>query len=144
MVTAAPPLTLVPLATMTAVLREPLVLKNSPAGSRWIFEVESGTFEGERVRARLKGQANGDWLTVGPDGTGTLDVRALMETDDGALVFVLYHGRVDFSAGPDAPLYSTPRFETGDPRYAWLNKIQAVGKGRRAGQVLTYEVFELR
>jgi hypothetical protein len=143
-VTATEPLTLVPLATMTAVLRAPLVLKDTPAGSRWIFEVESGSFAGERITARLKGQANGDWLTVGPEGTGTLDVRALMETDDGALVFVLYNGRVDLSAGLGAPLYSTPRFETGDPRYLWLNKIQAVGKGRLDGQTLTYDVYELR
>ena len=36
----------------------------------------------------------------------------LLETDDGALVFIQYHGRVDIGAGRGAPLYSTPRFET--------------------------------
>jgi flavin reductase (DIM6/NTAB) family NADH-FMN oxidoreductase RutF len=29
-----------------------------------------------------------------------------------------------------SPVYTTPRFETGDERYAWLNKMQAVMKGR--------------
>lgn len=62
-----------------------------------IFEVESGRLEGDRIRAKLKGRAAADWLTVGPDGTGALDVRALVETDDGALVFIQYSGRVDAS-----------------------------------------------
>lgn len=57
---------------------------------------------------------------MGPDGTGTVDVRVLVETADGALVFVQYQGRVDLSAGMGAPIYIAPRFETSDPRYAWL------------------------
>jgi hypothetical protein len=135
-------LELIPLATMTAVLEKPFVLDGTPSGGKWIFEVSSATFEGERVRAKLKGHAAADWLTVGSDGTGTLDVRALMETDDGALVFVQYSGRVDVSVG--GPTYATPRFETGDDRYRWLNKIQAVGKGILKGDTLTYELYELR
>jgi hypothetical protein len=36
-------------------------------------------------------------------------------------------------------------FETGDARYAWLNKIQAVAKGTvDQSMVLTYEVYEMR
>jgi hypothetical protein len=129
---------------MTAQLSTPFMLDGTPAGSRWIFEVESGALEGDRLRAKLKGVAAADWLVIGPDGTGTLDVRVLVETDDGALVFIQYNGRVDTSKGLDAPVYSTPRFETGDKRYLWLNKIQAVGKGRFEGSTLTYELFELR
>ena len=137
-------LELVPLGTMTALLRPPFVLDGTPAGGRWIFEVAEGAIEGDRVRGSLKGRAAADWLVVGPDGTGTLDVRALFETDDGALVFVQYHGRLDLSDGPGAPVYATPRFETGDERYRWLNRIQAVGKGRLDGPTLTYELYELR
>ena len=85
------------------------------------------------------GSANADWCTIGPDGTGSLDVRALMETHDGGLVFVQYTGRTDFST-----MYSTPRFETGDDRYRWLNQIQAVGKGSLDGTTLVYDLYELR
>ncbi len=137
-------LTLVPLATMVAELRPPRVLPNTPAGTRMIYEVVSGSISGERLNAKLVGDAAADWLLVGPDGTGTLDVRSLVQTDDGALVFLQYHGRVDLSAGADAPLFSTPRFETGDKRYSWLNKLQAVGKGSLVGTTLTYELYELR
>ncbi|HYU86394.1 MAG TPA: DUF3237 domain-containing protein [Kribbellaceae bacterium] len=136
-------LELFPLATMVAELREPKVLPKTPAGTRMIYEVESGHITGERLRAELHGGAAADWLLVGPDGTGTLDVRSLVETDDGALIFIQYRGRVDLST-PGAPLYSTPRFETGDPRYSWLNKVQAVGKGELVGNTLTYELYELR
>jgi Protein of unknown function (DUF3237) len=46
-------------------------------------------------------------------------------------IFVQYQGRADLSRGLQLPLtvYVAPRFETGDERYAWLNRIQAVGKG---------------
>ncbi len=36
------------------------------------------------------------------------------------------------------------RFETGDARYAWLNKIQSVAKGRLDGSNLVYEIYEVR
>jgi len=134
---------LVPLATMTAELRRPFVLTGTPIGERRIFEVSSGSITGYRINGSMKGSAAADWLVVGPDGTGTLDVRALVETDDGALVFIQYTGRVDVTVA-DAPVYSTPRFETGDDRYRWLNKIQAVGKGRFDGTTLTYELCEVR
>jgi hypothetical protein len=71
-------------------------------------------------------------------------VRVLFETHDGALVFMQYHGRVDLCAGPSAPVYATPRFETGDERYRWLKRIQAVGKGAFDGTTLAYQVYELR
>lgn len=135
-------LELVPLCTMVAELATPFVLDGTPAGNRWIFEVSSARIDGERIRGTLKGRAAADWLLVAPDGTGMLDVRALIETDDGALVFVQYPGRVDVSAG--GPTYATPRFETGDERYRWLNKIQAVAKGRLEGTTLTYDMYELR
>ena len=135
---------LVPLGRMSVELRPPFMLNGTPTGGRWIFEVASGRLEGDRINATLKGHANADWLMVGPDGTGTMDVRSLMETDDGALVFVHYYGRVDLSAGPAGTLYSAPQFETGDDRYRWLNRIQAVGKGRANGTNLAYEIFEVR
>jgi hypothetical protein len=134
---------LIPLATMTAVLRRPIVLSRTPVGDRLIYEVESGTLEGERIRAKLTGTSAADWLVVGPDGTGTLDVRAVVETDDGAHVFLHYQGRVDLSGGPGAPLYAAPLFETGDDRYRWLNKVQAIAKGTLEGTKLTYDVYQV-
>ena len=136
---------LVPLMNATINLREPFLLPNTPSGTRLIVEVASATFDGERIRGKQKGVAAADWLTVGPDGTGTLDVRATLETDDGALIYSFYRGRLDVSQPlGSAPIYAAPLYETGDERYAWINKIQAVGKGTTDGQILEYEIYELR
>ena len=137
-------LELVSLATLTFELRAPIVLNNTPCGLRWVVEVESGRIEGERVSARIdKAHANADWFTIGPDQTGTVDARILADTDDGATLFLQYHGRVDLSSA-GAPIYIAPRFETGDDRYRWLNAVQAVGKGVLDGRNLTYRLYELR
>lgn len=138
---------LVPLGHASISLAPPIVLENTPSGTRYIFEVKSVRFEGERVKASLKGSASGDWATVSQDGTVTLDVRATLETDDGALIFTYYRGRADLSKGPgNSPIYAAPLYDTGDPRYAWLNKIQAVAKGVVNPDMsrLDYEIFELR
>ena len=135
---------LVDLATMTAELRPPLVLSGTPAGDRMIFEVASGRLDGARIRPTRTGPAAADWHPAGPPGTGALDVRALVETDDGALVFIQYNGRVDVARRDAAPVYSAPRFETGDDRYRWLNRVQAVGKGTFDGRTLRYELYEVR
>jgi hypothetical protein len=136
-------LELVPLGTMVGILRSPFVLADTPAGTRMVFELESGEVDGERLRGRLVGRSGADWMVVGPDGTGSLDVRMLVETHDGALVLVHYTGRVDTTVS-GAPIYATPRFDTGDQRYRWLNRIQAVAKGTLDGSTLTYELHELR
>lgn len=138
---------LIPLCTATARLSEPFVLPDTPLGTRIIAEVTAFEFEGDRVHGHLKGNACADWLTLSPAGLGTLDVRALIETDDGALIFTSYRGRLDLSQGPGAsPAYSAPLFETGDERYAWINAIQAVAKGTISdgGATLVYEMYEVR
>jgi Protein of unknown function (DUF3237) len=136
---------LVPLCTATITLKDPMVLPNTPSGTRTIVEVSAAKLEGERLSGTMKGAATADWATIGPDMTCTLDVRSTFETHDGAIVFSYYRGRIDFSKPPGAsPVYAAPLFETGDERYAWLNRIQAVSKGKLDGTTLTYEIAEVR
>lgn len=138
---------LVPLCTATATLADPIFLPDTPMGTRIIAEVLSYDFVGERLNGHAKGNAGADWLTLSPGLLGTLDVRALIETDDGALIFASYRGRLDLSGGPGAsPSYAAPLFDTGDERYAWINRIQAVAKGQISdgGSTLVYEMYEVR
>ena len=143
--TDAVPIELVPLCTATVTLKDPMILPNTPSGMRTIIEVATAKLEGDRLSGTMKGAAGADWATIGPDMTCTLDVRMTFETQDGALVLVCYSGRIDLSKPPgDSPVYAAPLFETGDERYAWLNRVQAVAKGKLDGTTLTYEIAEVR
>jgi hypothetical protein len=135
---------LVALCTVEVVLAEPLVIGKGPTGLRLIYEVLEATATGERLSAQLSGHANADWVTV-EGAVGSLDVRMTLATHDGANVLVQYRGRMDLTNGPgSSPIYVAPLFETGDARYEWLNRIQALGKGELKGNRITYEFFEAR
>ena len=135
---------LIPLCTVDITLGEQVFVGAGGAGMRVIAEVATATLTGERISATLKGQSGADWVTV--NGIiGVVDVRIAFETDDGAIIYVAYGGRIDFTNGPGtSPIYIAPTFETGDDRYAWLNVVQAVGKGDLQGSDLTYEMYEVR
>lgn len=143
-----------PLMTYHADLLSPVAVGAGPYGNRLIVEVAGGAFEGPRLRGRIL-TGGGDWLLVDADGVGHLDVRATFETHDGALIYVQYYGRLEITDAVMAALggtgetrfgdqyfFSQPRFETGDARYRWLNRVIAVGQGRVLPNRVEYQVFE--
>ena len=118
------------LAEVEAQLAPAHMLLDAPFGGRLIVDVTAARVEGPRLKASLVGSSAADWVTVAPDGrTGALDVRATLKTDDGALIYSEYRGRVLFGVDGAHRVFTSPRYETGDPRYAWLNGLQCVGKG---------------
>lgn len=144
-----------PLLTLRGDLREPVDVGAGPAGARRIFDVTGGSFEGPRLSGRVL-PSGGDWLLVGNDGVGRLDVRLTLATEDDAFMYVQYHGvivlnekvvaamaRGTETAFGDTYFVTAPRFETGDPRYAWLNAVVAVGQGRIAPGAVEYQMFEV-
>ena len=136
---------LVPLCEIDITLRdEQIMVGQGPSGFRVVAEVDAVVVTGERLHGIGKGLSGGDWLTI-VDGITTVDVRFMIETHDGAIVYVSYTGRSDFREGPGVhPIYAAPLFETGDERYAWLNLVQAVSKGTFDGTTVRYEVAEVR
>src|SRR6188768_2309401 len=97
----------------------------TPHGVLSIFPITGGSFEGERLRGTVLG-GGVDWVTAAADGTFELDLRVTLETDDGALIHMTFTGVRD-----DANHYfrTAPRFETAEPKYAFLNRLLAVGIG---------------
>jgi hypothetical protein len=95
----------------------------TPQGTLTIFPVVGGSFEGERLRGNVLA-GGGDWVTGDVNGTFSLDLRITLETDDGAMIHMTFGGVRD-----DANHYlrTTPRFETAAPKYAFLNRLLAVG-----------------
>ena len=131
-------------------------LGDTPQGRRRIIPITGGSFRGERLSGRvLAGGA--DWQVVRADGVADLDARYTLETADGALIYVrnrgLRHGPAEvlekLSSGEavDPALYymrTTPRFETGDARYAWLNRLVCVASGARRKDSVSLEMFEVK
>lgn len=118
------------------------VVQNGPQGTRTIVQIVGGRFEGPRVKASIQAPA-GDWITNRADGSYRLDVRLTLKTDDGALILVTYNG-IGQTTDAGASLRGAPLFETGDSRYAWLTRLQAVAVGERVGTTVSYDIYALK
>jgi len=127
----------------------------TPNGNRRVGLVAGGRFEGPKLKGTvLPGGA--DWIIGRPDGSTTLDVRIVLETDDGAAIGMTYRGmrhgpaavmeRVNKGEFVDPAEYyfrTAVAFETAAPKYDWLNRIIAVGTGSRPPEGPVYEIFEV-
>ncbi|MDX2465052.1 MAG: DUF3237 domain-containing protein [Porticoccus sp.] len=83
-----------------------------------------------------------DWLRIMPSGVFRLDVRGLIETDDGAHIYISYNGIIKNSeesaerlnngellTDKDIPYFiAAPTFQTSSEKYAWLNEVQTINK----------------
>lgn len=136
-------------------LAAPQELGETPLGRRRIIGITGGRFSGTRLCGRvLAGGA--DWQVIRADGVADLDARYTLETEDGALIYVRNRGyrhgprevleRLAAGESVDPDLYymrTTPVFETGDARYAWLNRMICVASGARRAAAVELEVFEV-
>lgn len=134
---------LLPLGTLTIVIDQHTVVGPTPAGTRIVGEALSCRWAGDRVNAHEHGKMSHDWLTLHGDGSVSVDARLLLITDDGAPITITYRGKAAKQPSEGGVVFSTPIFETGDERYRWLNGIQAVARGVREDQILTYEMYQL-
>lgn len=133
----------------------------TPDGYRMIVNVAGGRFEGPRLSGEVIPMSGADWSRIRADGHGALDVRMCLRTDDGAILYVHWHGlmvvgdanrayALDF-AKPDDPagasryyFRASPQFEVGDERYAWLNNLLCVTKSRTGGGGVIHRVYAVR
>ena len=83
-------------------------------------------------------------------------MRLPLELDDGHPLLIVYRGvrhapaevMARIAAGEHVPkesyyLRTALTFETASPKYDWLNRIVAVGVGRREPEFAIYDVFEV-
>lgn len=139
-------------------LNPPLNIGDGPLGRRVLFGAAGGSFEGPRLRGDVLA-GGGDWALFRPDGAMALDVRLTLRTHDDALVHMSYGGRwvipPDLRAGLADPrtrhridparyyFRTTPLFETGAKRYAWLNDVVCVGTGYLVEGGIAYKVCQV-
>lgn len=133
-----------PLGKLTVTIDHQTILRSTPQGGRLIGEAATCRWEGDRVRASLVGHNGHDWVRFHADGSVSVDARLLLRTDDGAAIAMTYQGRADKAPADGGVILTAPTFETDDERYSWLNRVQAVGKGHRDGDLLVYELYAVR
>ena len=87
---------------MTALLDETIEIGNTPLGGRYIYPVSSGSFEGPKIKGKLLANG-GDWLLMMDSTTAKLDIRAVLETDEGETIYIHYGGFIHHY--PDGSYY---------------------------------------
>jgi hypothetical protein len=140
----------------------PLPVGRSPWRNRRVSDIAGGRFHGPRLSGVVR-RSGADWSEGGRGADGgiatAIDVRSLWQTDDGALIYVTYAGRlvvpaatVEAFADParvthlamsDYYFRVCPVFETSNDRYLWLNEIVAVGAGQRTADGVVYRMFQV-
>src|SRR5436309_3358972 len=144
-----------PLFIFQIEVKPPSVIGATPGHDRRIGEIAGGSFEGERLRGRIL-SGGSDWQSLRRDGATTLNVRLVMETDDGQLIAVTYGGvrhgpkevldRISRGENVNPSEYymrATLYFETASGKYDWLNRIVSVANGHRVAGGAIYQVFEI-
>jgi hypothetical protein len=129
------------------------LIGRGPYGTRQLFDILGGEFKGPRLAGRVL-TSGGDWMLVGADDVGRMDVRIMLETDDDALIYMQFTGilevndRVIAAASgstesdyDDSYFVLQPRFETGDGRYSWLNRCVGLGEGRVGRNKVYYRIY---
>jgi hypothetical protein len=120
-----------------------LAVGKGPYGLRIVGQAKEGIITGKRINGTI-GTGGGDYMLVGDDGFARVDVRTVFETGDGANIYVQYLGLLELTEGirkvlnggdtptefGDQHFFVTPRMETGDERYAWVNHSTFVAQGR--------------
>jgi hypothetical protein len=130
------------------------VVGATPDAFRRVGVIVAGSFEGERLSGAVV--SRNDWQNVRRDNCTKLDVRLLLKTTDDALIVMSYQC---LRAGTPSVLEQLDRgravdpassyfrfaalFETGNPRYDWINRIVAIGVGSRLADSPLYNVFEV-
>jgi len=140
----------------------PLAVGASPWRNRRVSDIAGGRFEGPRLTGNVR-RSGTDWSEGGQAVDGgiatAIDVRSLWETDDGALIYVTYTGRLIIPAGvtgafrdpaalealdPAAYYFRiAPMFETAAEPYRWLNEMVVVGMVKRTPKGVDYRIFEV-
>ena len=113
----------------------------TPFGLRHIDILGAGSFAGPRLEGKV--------LPGGMD-------QKIFRAADGAMILMYYTGirygtpevmqRIADGEEVDPSEYylrNTPYFETAAEKYDWLNRIVAVGVGRRMPDHAAYDVFEI-
>ncbi len=126
---------------------------HSHLGRRTVWALAGGEAIGANLRAVVL-PVGGEFELVDNDGVYRMDVRMVLRTHDDAHIYVQYFGVAEITAEAAQKLgageslqfgeqhfFTQPRFETGDARYTWLNRVVGVAEGRMHPRAVEYLVY---
>jgi hypothetical protein len=135
----------------------PEVIGPVAEGLRLNSYMAGGEVTGPHLQGKVRSGGGGDWLTIRTDGVALLDVRATLETGDGALIYLCFTGVSDlgedgyqkFLSGnppPTVQLRAAARMQTAHPAYHWLNRLQFlnIGEVDLPRSVVRYDIYAVR
>lgn len=141
--------------TLAAEVGEIVTMGAGPLGERRLISIMGGSFEGPGLRGAVLAGGN-DWQVVRGDGVLDLDARYALREQGGAVIRVtsqgMRHGPADVLAAlgrgedvdPAKYFFRTAmRFETGDAKFAWLNRTMAVASAVRKARRVELTVYKL-
>jgi hypothetical protein len=125
----------------------------TPHGIRQVIYIKGGTFEGPKIKGVVL-PGGGDWFVRRADQMVEVDVRCVLRTDDNQVLYFRLRGLNEMTAevaikaisgqSIDSSKYYfrvTMVIETGSPKYAWLNRIVAVGVGNLMPAGVEYKIY---
>lgn len=125
--------------TLDIALAPPIEIGNVPGGFRRVIPRVGGTFDGPLLRGEIV-PGGADWNLARPDGVVHLWARYTLRTDRDEYVMVTNEGWGTQDQGTMTQIFAghaaeragwycrtTPRFETGAPRLAFLHESVWVG-----------------
>jgi Protein of unknown function (DUF3237) len=104
-------------------------------GARRIVRVMGGRFWSKELNGTIL-EGGGDWQHIRRDGVVEIDTRYTLQTTDGALIYLTNEGLRD-----GAYMRTFSRFESADPRYAWVNNRLFVADGQKVDGVVRHSFF---
>ncbi|MEN2284485.1 DUF3237 domain-containing protein [Algoriphagus sp. SE2] len=131
------------LCDITATLDNPIDVGQTPYGQRVIYPVNGGSFEGPKIKGKVLANG-GDWLLRLDSTTSKLDVRAVLETEDGELIYTYYEGFIHENSDGSYYFRTNPVFQTSSKKYKWLNHTIAVGVGKIIDGGVTYKIYVIK
>jgi hypothetical protein len=115
----------------------------APAGNRIFFKALGGNFKGPKLNGKVL-PTGGDYALKLDSANLKLEVRLILRTDDGALIYNTYTGFIHDN--PDGSRYWRVSFlfETSSKKYNWLNHSIAIGVGKGVPGKAIYDVYHIQ
>jgi len=124
-------------------------------GHRRVTPIHGGRVTGPRLQGRIV-PGGADWQILHSDGAASLDARYTIETDDGALIYVVNRGvrhgppevlaRLNRGEPVDPSAYyfrSVATCETSAAQCAWLQRAIILGVGERYPDKVVIRFWEV-